>query len=113
MVEPIKIQIALADLLDVINAHSNPAVATAILDGTYKNPITHIDEQPRYHKSYSTKNDDETRDHYQLLFKSYDKWSDKVTFIKCNSNDSWRREDTMSLQEWRAARDFDPWEGQI
>ena len=113
MVEPIKIQIALADLLDVINAHSNPTIATAILDGTYENPIDNLDYQPRYNKFYFTKNDDDTRDHYQLLFKSYDKWSDKVTFIKCNSNDSWRREDTMSLNEWRITFDYDPYEGQV
>ena len=62
MVEPIKIQIALADLLDVINAHSNPAIATAILDGSYVNPITHLDEQlPRYHKNYYIKNDDDKK----------------------------------------------------
>ena len=108
MVTPIKIEIAFADLLDVINSHNNPAVAMAILDGSYEDPIDYQDYQPRYHKSYSIKNDDDTRDHYQLLFKSYDKWSDKVTFIKCNSNDSWRREDTMSLQDWRITYDFNP-----
>ena len=113
MVTPIKIEIAFADLLDVINSHNNPAVAMSILDGSYEDPIDNFDYQPRYHKSYSTKNDDETRDHYQLLFKSYDKWSDKVTFIKCNSNDSWRREDTMSLQDWRNTFDYDPLEGQV
>jgi hypothetical protein len=68
MVEPIKIQIALADLLDVINAHSNPTIATAILDGTYENPIDNLDYQPRYNQFYFTKNDDDTRDHYQLFF---------------------------------------------
>lgn len=112
MVEPIKIQISLKDLLDVINAHSNPAVATAILDGTYTNPITHMDEQPRYHKNYTIKNDDNTLDHYQLTFVSYNKWSDEVTFKKDHPK-AWMRLDTMSLQDWRAARDFDPWEGQI
>jgi hypothetical protein len=113
MVEPIKIQISLKDLLDVINTHSNPAIATAILDGSYVDPIDNFDYQPRYHKIYTNKNDDGTSNPYQLLFKSYDKWSDKVTFIKCNHNDSWRREDTMSLNEWRITFDYDPWEGQV
>ena len=108
MVEPIKIQISLKDLLDVISAHSNPLVASAILDGTYENPITHMDEQPRYHKSHTIKNDDDTRDHYELLFKSYNKWSDEVTFEKDHPN-AWSRTNTMSLQEWRAARDFNPY----
>ena len=108
MVEPIKIQISLKDLLDVINAHSNPEIATAILDGTYTNPITHMDEQPRYHKNYFIKNDDGTQDHYRLLFKSYDKWSNKVTFEKDHPN-AWSRSDTMSLAEWRGARDFEPY----
>lgn len=115
MVEPIKIQIRLQDLLDVINAHSNPAVASAVLDGTYVNPLGTDDRYPRYHKNYWTKNADDptSRDHHQLLFKSYDKWSDKVTFTKCNPGDSWSRTDTMSLEDWRATRDFDPWLGQI
>lgn len=112
MVEPIKIQIALADLLDVINAHSNPTIATAILDGTYENPITHTDEQPRYHKNYFIKNDDDTQSHYQLLFKSYDKWRDEVTFDTDHPK-AWMRTYVMSLQDWRAARNFDPWEGQV
>ena len=108
MVEPIKIQIAFADLLDVINNHSNPEVAAAILDGSYKNPIESRDFIPRYHKSHTIKKDDDTRDHYQLLFKSYDKWSDKVTFEKDLPN-AWSRTDTMSLAEWRAAREFEPY----
>lgn len=113
MVEPIKIQISLTVLLDVINSHSNPMVASAILEGSYVDPIDNLDYQPRYHKSYNIKNDDGTRDHYQLLFKSYDKWSDKVTFIKDIRNDSWMREDTMSLQDWRITFDYDPWKGQF
>ena len=114
MVEPIKIQISLKDLLDVINAHSNPAVATAILDGSYVNPITHMDEQPRYHKNYYIKNDDDTQSHYKLIFISYNKWSDEVTFRKDHPNpNAWSRSNTMSLEECRAARDFDPWEGQV
>lgn len=108
MVEPIKIEIALKDLLDVITAHSNPAVASAILDGSYVSPITHMDEQPRYHKNYYIKNDDDTQSHYELLFKSYNKWSDEVTFEKGHPN-AWSRSNTMSLQEWRAARDFNPY----
>lgn len=113
MVEPIKIQISLSVLLDVMNTHSNPMVASAILEGSYVDPIDNYDYQPRYHKIYHIKNDDGSRNPYQLLFKSYDKWSDKVTFIKCNSNDSYRREDTMSLHEWRITFDYDPWEGQV
>lgn len=108
MVEPIKIQISLSDLLDVINASSNPAIATTILDGSYVNPITHIDEfLPRYHKNYFIKNDDDTQSHYELIFISYNKWSDEVTFKKDHPN-AWSRTNTMSLQEWRAARDFNP-----
>ncbi len=109
MVEPIKIQIAFADLLDVINAHSNPLIAMAILDGSYVNPITHLDEQlPRYHKNHYIKKDDDTLDHYELIFISYNKWSDQVTFKKDHPK-AWSRNDTMSLQEWRAARDFNPY----
>jgi len=112
MVEPIKIQIALKDLLDVINAHSNPEIATAILDGTYVSPITNDDLFPRYHKNHSIKNNDDTRDHYKLLFKSYSKWSDEVTFDTDHPK-AWVRTYVMSLQEWRDARNFNPWEGQI
>lgn len=112
MVTPIKIEIAFADLLDVINSHNNPVVAMAILDGTYEDPLDNLDYQPRFHKNYSTKNDDDTRDHYQLLFKSYNKWSGLVTFIK-DYKSSWSREDTMSLHEWRLTIDFDPYYGQV
>lgn len=108
MVEPIKIQISFADLLDVINAHSNPAIATAILDGSYVSPLTPQDEFSRYHKNHSIKNDDDTRDHYQLLFKSYNKWSDEVTFEKDHPN-AWSRTNTMSFQEWRGTRYFNPY----
>jgi hypothetical protein len=108
MVEPIKIQISLQDLLDVINAHNNPVIAAAILDGSYASPLESGDYVPRYHKNYATKKDDNTLDHYRLLFKSYDKWSDKVTFEKDLLN-AWSRNDNMSLQEWRAARDFEPY----
>lgn len=109
MVTPIKIEIAFADLLDVINSHNNPAVAMSILDGSYVNPITHLDEQlPRYHKNYYIKNDDDTQSHYELIFISYNKWSNEVTFEKCHPN-AWSRSNTMSLQEWRAARDFEPY----
>jgi hypothetical protein len=109
MVTPIKIEIAFTDLLDVINSHNNPAVAMSILDGSYVNPITHLDEQlPRYHKNYYIKNDDNTLDHYQLIFISYNKWSDEVIFKKDHPK-AWRGHDTMSLQEWRAARDFEPY----
>jgi hypothetical protein len=108
MVEPIKIQIALSDLLDVINAHNNPVVAAAILDATYKSPLESGDSVPRFHKEHKVKNDDGTQDHYRLLFKSYDKWSNKVTFEKDHPN-AWSRSDTMSLSEWRGARDFDPY----
>jgi hypothetical protein len=109
MVTPIKIEISFADLLDVINSHNNPAVAMSILDGSYVNPLGNEDRFPRYHKNCFIKNDDDTRDHYQLLFKSYDKWSDKVTFIKDNPAASWSRTDTMSLQDWRDTRDFNPY----
>ena len=108
MVEPIKIQIALSDLLDVINNHNNPVVAAAILDNSYVNPLQSDDFVPRYHKSHYIKNDDDTRDHYRLLYKSYDKWSNKVTFEKDHPN-AWSRSDTMSLAEWRAAREFEPY----
>jgi hypothetical protein len=108
MVEPIKIQISLSDLLDVINAHSNPAIASAVLDGSYVNPLEHDDRFPRYHKNYFIKNDDDTRDHYQLIFISYNKWSNEVTFEKDHPS-AWSRTNTMSLQEWRAARDFNPY----
>jgi len=113
MVEPIKIEIALSDLLDVINNHNNPVVAAAILDNSYKSPVTSEDYVPRFHKNHHVKTDDNPQDHYRLLYKSYDKWSDKVTFNKCNSNDSYRREDTMSLHEWRITFDYDPGEGQV
>jgi hypothetical protein len=109
MVTPIKIEISLSDLLDVINSHNNPAIAMAILDGSYVNPLGNDDRFPRYHKNCFIKNDDDTRDHYQLLFKSYDKWSDKVTFIKDNPAASWSRTDTMSLQDWRDTRYFNPY----
>jgi len=109
MVTPIKIEISFTDLLDVINSHNNPAIAMAVLDGSYVNPITHLDEQlPRYHKNHHIKKDDDTLDHYQLIFISYNKWSDEVTFKKDNPK-AWSRTDTMSLQEWRAARDFEPY----
>ena len=109
MVEPTKIQIAFADLLDVINAHSNPVIAMAILDGSYVNPLTQLDEKlPRYHKSHYIKKDDDTLCHYRLLYKSYDKWSDKVTFAKDHPK-AWSRTDTMSLEEWRDTREFDPY----
>ena len=108
MVEPTKIQIAFADLLDVINAHSNPVIAMAILDGSYENPLLAGDFVPRYHKNHTIKNDDDTRDHYRLLYKSYDKWSDKVTFAKDHPK-AWSRTDTMSLEEWRDTREFDPY----
>jgi hypothetical protein len=108
MVEPIKIQISLKDLLDVINAHRNPEIAGAILDGSYVNPITHMDEQPRFHESYSIKNDDGTQDHYELIFISYNKWSNEVTFKKSHPNArSWNN--TMSLEEWRSTIDFNPY----
>ena len=110
MVAPIKIEIAFADLLDVINSHNNPTVAMAVLDGTYENPLNDQDHYARYHKHYSTKNDDGATDHYQLSFKSYDKWSDRVTFIKCHPG-SLFREDTMSLREWRLTYDFNPYAG--
>lgn len=108
MVEPIKIQIALKDLLDVINAHSNPVIASAILDGSYVSPLENDDRFPRYHKNHSIKNNDDTRDHYQLLFKSYDKWSDEVTFDTDHPN-AWVRTYVMSLQEWRDTRYFNPY----
>lgn len=108
MVEPIKIQISLQDLLDVIDAHNNPVIAAAILDGSYASPLESGDYVPRFHKNHTIKKDDDTRDHYRLLFKSYDKWSDKVTFEKDLLN-AWSRNDTMSLSEWRAARDFNPY----
>ena len=108
MVEPIKIQIALSSLLDVINNHSNPKVAAAILDGSYENPLTGGDYVPRYHKSHYIKKDDDTLCHYRLLYKSYDKWSDKVTFAKDHPK-AWSRTDTMSLEEWRDTREFDPY----
>ena len=108
MVEPIKIQISLSDLLDVISAHSNPAIASAILDGSYVSPLENEDRFPRYHKNYYIKNDDDTQSHYELIFISYNKWSDEVTFRKSNPN-AWSRDNTMSLQEWRAAHDFNPY----
>ncbi len=108
MVEPIKIQIALKDLLDVINAHSNPVIASAILDGSYVSPLENDDRFPRYHKNHSIKNDDDTRDHYKLLFKSYNKWSDEVIFEKDYPN-AFSRTNTMSLQEWRGTRYFNPY----
>lgn len=107
MVEPVKIQIALSDLLDVINNHNNPVVAAAVLDGSYVSPLESRDSAPRFHKEHKIKKDDGTQDHYRLLFKSYDKWSNKVTFEKDHPN-AWSRNDTMSLAEWRAARNFDP-----
>lgn len=108
MVEPIKIQISLKDLLDVISAHSNPAIASAILDGSYVSPLENDDRFPRYHKNHSIKNDDDTRDHYKLLFKSYNKWSDEVIFEKDYHN-AFSRTNTMSLQEWRSTRYFNPY----
>jgi hypothetical protein len=108
MVEPIKIEIALSDLLDVINAHNNPVIAAAILDNSYKSPVTSEDYVPRFHKNHHIKNDDDTQDHYRLLYKSYDKWSDKVTFIKDNPN-AYSGYNTMSLAEWRGTRDFEPY----
>jgi hypothetical protein len=105
MVEPIKIQIAFADLLDVINAHSNPLVAMAILDGTYVNPLQDEDLEPRYHRHHTIKKDDDTLDHYSLLFQGYNKWSDEVTFRK-DYPKAWSRTETMSLQEWRGTLDF-------
>ena len=107
MVEPVKIQIPLSDLMDVINNHHNPVIAAAILDGSYECPLKSGDYVPRFHKHHTIKKDDGTQDHYRLLFKSYDKWSDKVTFEKDLLN-AWSRNDTMSLSEWRGARDFDP-----
>jgi hypothetical protein len=108
MVTPIKIEISLSDLLDVINSHTNPLVAMAILDGTYVSSLQDEDLEPRYHKNHHIKKDDDTLDHYSLLFQGYNKWSDEVTFRKDNPK-AWSRTDTMSLQEWRAARDFNPY----
>jgi len=108
MVEPIKIEILLSDLLDVINNHNNPVVAAAILDNSYKSPVTSEDYVPRFHKNHHVKTDDNPQDHYRLLYKSYDKWSDKVTFIKDNPN-AYHGGNTMSLAEWRGARDFEPY----
>jgi hypothetical protein len=108
MVEPIKIEILLSDLLDVINNHNNPVVAAAILDNSYKSPVTSEDYVPRFHKNHHVKTDDNPQDHYRLLFKSYNKWSDEVTFKKDHPN-AWSRTDTMSLAEWRGARDFEPY----
>jgi hypothetical protein len=108
MVEPIKIQIALSDLLDLIYAHSNPAIASAVLDGSYVSPLQDQDLEPRYHKHHTIKKDEDTQDHYSLLFQGYNKWSDQVTFKKDHPK-AWSRTDTMSLQEWRAARDFNPY----
>ena len=108
MVTPLKIEISFADLLDVINSHNNPAVAMSILDGSYVSPLTPQDEFSRYHKNHSIKKDDDTRDHYQLTFVSYNKWSDEVTFKKDNPS-AWSRTDTMSLQEWRGTCYFNPY----
>ena len=108
MVEPIKIEILLSDLLDVINNHENPVVAAAILDNSYKSPVTSEDYVPRFHKNHHVKTDDNPQDHYRLLYKSYDKWSDKVTFIKDNPN-AYYGGNTMSLSEWRGTRDFEPY----
>jgi hypothetical protein len=108
MVEPIKIQIAFADLLDVINSHTNPLVAMAILDGTYVSSLQDLDLEPRYHKNHTIKKDDDTLDHYELIFISYNKWSDEVTFKKDNPK-AWSRTDTMSLQEWRGTCYFNPY----
>jgi hypothetical protein len=107
MVEPIKIQIALSDLLDVINASSNPIVAAAVLDGSYASPLQDKDLVGRFHKNFNIKKDDDTRDHYLLLFQGYNKWSDEVTFKKDHPN-AWSGNNTMSLAEWRAAYDFEP-----
>lgn len=108
MVTPLKIEISFADLLDVINSHNNPAVAMSILDGSYVSPLTPQDEFSRYHKNHSIKNDDDTRDHYQLTFVSYNKWSDEVIFKKDHPK-AWRGHDTMSLQEWRGTCYFNPY----
>jgi hypothetical protein len=108
MVTPLKIEISFTDLLDVINSHNNPAVAMSILDGSYVSPLTPQDEFSRYHKNHTIKKDDDTRDHYQLIFISYNKWSNEVTFDKDHPS-AWSRTSTMSLQEWRGTFCFNPY----
>ena len=109
MVEPIKIQITLSDLMDVINSSSNPQVALEILEGSYVNALTHIDEQSRYHEDHSIKNDNATHTYYKLIFVSYNKWTNEVTFIKDNAHWAWKRNNTMALSAWRDTLNFEPY----
>ena len=86
-VSKITIETNIVNLLEVLDKTGNPTVAIQILDGTY--------QEPEFCTADTASSPDKDGNRTRYIFKSYDKWTDKVEYEPENS---YTRE--MSRQSW-------------
>lgn len=88
MIQTVKIEISFATLCEVLEKTGNLPVATAMLEGTYVEPWVN-------RKAKRSSKPDKEGNYTRYEFQSYDKWTDKVTYMEDNGH--WSREMPRSM----------------